>query len=181
MKDASVKIEWGISTSTTSSWVLINLLYSGTWHFLDFYLPLLLFSPLIILIGWMVHVHYIKFTFYIILGAPPPGNISLDFLTHHDSILLSTSTYLLFVPLTLVLVRLWVLLPPHPNLTVTRIEVLFSSNLDRRVFSARTLESLGSVLVHSILIPCCFTSQRSSEWVPLMRLLFLCTNHPSLF
>ena len=31
---------------------------------------MLLFSPLIMIVGWMVHVHYIKFPFHLVLGAP---------------------------------------------------------------------------------------------------------------
>ena len=49
-------------------------------------------------------------------------------------------------PLSLVLVRVWVLLP-HPPWNFSMIEVFFS-NLDIRVVSAIVLVFLGSALVH---------------------------------
>ena len=53
--------------------------------FVGFSLPLLLFIPLIMLVGWMVHVHSIKFTLFIVLGTSIPilaisGNIIIWFI-----------------------------------------------------------------------------------------------------
>ena len=73
--------------------------------------------------------------------------LSFDFFIIQDSRLLIPSTQLLLGSLPLVLVRFWVMLPPPPS-TVSIKKVLCSSNLDRRVVSARSLTSLGSVFVH---------------------------------
>ena len=58
---------WGQSeafaTSTISSWVFTAPCTLGHALFVGLYLPLIYFSPFIMNIGWMVHVHSIKFTF----------------------------------------------------------------------------------------------------------------------
>ena len=75
---------WGqselFSTSTTSSWVFTIPCTLEPSLFLDYYLLLFFFSPFIVFIGWIFSVHFIKFLFHILLGAPPPifsisGNI----------------------------------------------------------------------------------------------------------
>ena len=40
--------------------------------FLGFYLTLIFFIPFIMFSYWMVHLHSIKFTFHLVIGAPPP-------------------------------------------------------------------------------------------------------------
>ena len=80
---------WGHSeeflTSTTSSLFFTTPSTLVPALFLVFSLPLFIFRPLIILVGWTVHVNSIKFTFHIVLGAPTPilsisSNIFLWFL-----------------------------------------------------------------------------------------------------
>ena len=67
---------WGQSEkfpfSTTSTWVVIIICMLGPDILLSLYITLFLFRPFIMFIVWMVHVHSIKFTFHIVLGAPTP-------------------------------------------------------------------------------------------------------------
>ena len=80
---------WGQSeafpTSTTSSWIFTIRCTTGPAHYIGFYLLLFLFRPFIVLVGWMVHVHSIKFYLHIVLGTPIPildvsGNLILWFI-----------------------------------------------------------------------------------------------------
>ena len=103
--------------------------------------------PLIIFIGRMVHVHTIKFSFILYLRHHHKSwtyllILSFDLLMHQDSRLPSHSKLLLFVSLTLFLVRVWVPLPTH-IWTISRTEVLYFSNLDRRFVSARIFNPWG--------------------------------------
>ena len=111
---------------------------------------------------WMVNIHSIKFTFYLVLGVPPPilaisGNISLWFLDRPGLKIVKSLNITLFGVPFLVLVQIWVLLSRHPC-TVARTEVLFLFNLDRQVVSAIILAYLGSVLVHYFSATMLFTS-----------------------
>ena len=70
-----VNLGWqseAFATSTIYSWVLTIPCMMGIALFVGFYLPLLLFIPLIMIFGWMVYVHSIKFTFHIVPGVPIP-------------------------------------------------------------------------------------------------------------
>ena len=53
--------------------------------FVGLSLPMFFFSPFIMLFVWVVHVHFIKVSFRIVIGAPPPilnipGNIFIWFI-----------------------------------------------------------------------------------------------------
>ena len=100
---------------------------------------------------WMVHVYYIKSTFYILLGAPPPvlaffGNILFIFI---DSPGIKIDKYLkitlIGVPYFSVGAGLGSVTSHSLNCSKTEV---FLSNLDNQFFSARILASLRSVLVH---------------------------------
>ena len=60
------------STSTCSSWVLTTLCSLGPALFVGFYIPLLLFIPLIILDVCMVHIQSIKSPLHLVLGVTIP-------------------------------------------------------------------------------------------------------------
>ena len=86
-----------IYTSTASSWVFTILCKLGHALFVGFSIRLCFFIPFTMLVGWMVHVHSINFTFYIVLGVPPSifsfsVNIFLWFIDSPGFKILSTST-----------------------------------------------------------------------------------------
>ena len=79
---------WGqskaFSVSHIYSWVFTIPCTMGSPLFVGLYLPLIFFIPFSMLVGWMFHVHIIKFPFRILLGTPPPilaisGNLFLWF------------------------------------------------------------------------------------------------------
>ena len=80
---------WGqsetFSTSNISSWVFTIPCTLVPDFFVGLSLPLFFFVPFIMIIGWVVHVYYIKFPFRIVPGGPIPildisGNIILWFI-----------------------------------------------------------------------------------------------------
>ena len=122
--------------------------------FVGFYLLLFLFIPLIIFIGWMVHVHFIKFPFHLVLGAPPPifaisGNILIWFLdTSGFNIVKSLNINLVGVPsFSVGEVQGSV---KSSCLNFCKDRSLFFSILDRQGVSASILASLVSVSDHSV-------------------------------
>ena len=57
----------------------------GPAHLVEFSLTIIFFSPFIMLVGWMGHVHYITFPFHIVFGTLIPildisGNLTLLFI-----------------------------------------------------------------------------------------------------
>ena len=72
-------------TSNISSWFFTIPFYLGPPLFVGLFLPLLFFSPFIVIIVWMVHVYSIEFPLNLVIGAPIPilaisGNLILWFL-----------------------------------------------------------------------------------------------------
>ena len=65
---------WGqseaFSTSTISSWVFTIPCSLVPSIFVGFSISIFFFLTFSMLSGWIVHVHYIKFPFHIVLGAP---------------------------------------------------------------------------------------------------------------
>ena len=69
---ASVSTEWGIFHFHYFHFSFHNPLYACICPFLGLSFPLFFFILFIVLVLWMVHVHSIKFTFRIVLGALSP-------------------------------------------------------------------------------------------------------------
>ena len=67
---------WGqseaFSNPTIPSWLFTAPFSLELTLFIGLSLPIFFFGLFIILVGWMVHVHYIKFPFHIVLGSPIP-------------------------------------------------------------------------------------------------------------
>ena len=85
MQTAYMRIEWEILNLHYFQLSFHNPLCYGTCPFLGFYFTLFLFIPFTMLVGWMVHVHSIKLSFNLVLGAPPPilaiyGNILICYI-----------------------------------------------------------------------------------------------------
>ena len=101
----------------------------------------------------MVHVHAIKFTTHLVLGAPPPilaisSDLLLCFLDVTGlKVVKSLNKNLVGVNFFSVIECLGYV--PSPPWTFSKTDFSFS-NLDRRVVSAINLASWGSVLVHSL-------------------------------
>ena len=137
------------------------------------------------LVVWMVHVHYIKFTLHILLRAPPlllatSGNIFLWFIDYPRLKIVN--------PLNITLVGVPSFSVGAGLVYVTSYSMKFCketfsiSNLHRWYGSAIILVSLGYVLVYFfLLLPCCCTSQYNYERVLLIGFIFLCTYHPYSF
>ena len=138
---------WGqiedFSTSTIFSWVFFIPSSLGPSLFVGLYIPLLILGPLTMLYVWVVHVHYIKIIFCLVIGAPL-------FLWYVDSpglnIVKSLNITLFWFPYFIVGVGMVYVTSSSFNFCKYRS---FLSNLDKRVVSEIILSSLGSVLVHS--------------------------------
>ena len=65
---------WGksdaLDASTIYAWFFTIPCTLGPSLFVGLSLPLFFFIPFIMLVGWMVHIHYINFPFHILLGSP---------------------------------------------------------------------------------------------------------------
>ena len=85
MKTGYVSTEWGILPFHYFQLSFHHPLFFGTCHFLSLYLTLILFTPLIMLVEWIVHINSIKLPFHILLVSSIPildisGNLILWFL-----------------------------------------------------------------------------------------------------
>ena len=134
-------------------------LFSSTCTFFGFSIPMLFFSPFVVLVFWMVHVHSIKFPFGIVFGSPIPilaisGNLVLWFLDFPGfNIVKSLNIPLVVVPSFSVGVGLcYVTFSSSLNCLKYRIFVF--SNLDKRFVVAIILASFWSVLVNFFLLIC---------------------------
>ena len=151
IQTASMRTEWSCSTSNIYSWVFTIPCSQGAALFVGFSIPQILFSPFIMIFGWMVHVHSIKFIFHIVLGAPIPilsisGNNILWFIDYQG--------FNFFFPLNITMVEV-----PSFSVSVSRFCYIFlielfqvkkypPYKLDKQVVSVRILSSLWFVLVH---------------------------------
>ena len=105
------------------------------------------------LVGWIIHVHPIKFLFRIVLGEPPPilaisGNNVLWFLDSPGfNIVKSLNINRVGVPSFSVGVGMC--FSTSSSLKNFKDRIFSPYNLDIWVVSARILASLRSVLVHS--------------------------------
>ena len=103
-------------------------------------------------IVWMVHVHYIKFLFHLVLGSPPPilaisGNIFfINLESTGFKIVKSVNITIVAFPSFSVGASLGYV--TSFSLNVLKYRRLFFFNVDIRVVGARILVSLGSVLVY---------------------------------
>ena len=85
VKTSYVRTEWDFFHFQYFQLSFHHPLYTSTWLFVGLSLPLFFFVPFIMIIGWVVHVYYIKFPFRIVPGGPIPildisGNIILWFI-----------------------------------------------------------------------------------------------------
>ena len=85
MQTVSVRTEWVIFHFYYFQLSFQNPFYAGNCPFLVLSIHLFFLSSLIVLVVWMVHVHFISFPLHLVLGAPPPilaisGNILLLFI-----------------------------------------------------------------------------------------------------